>query len=313
MSNQSIYPFSRFRGLDYPSVRRNTIDDELLFNLSYCNFENNPFIPLDEFLQFSIIRGRLAKYQEAGLDIVVMTNEQVIACGLAMKQRGRLFVSRSEYDYEVSDAWVSRITQNLNDKFVWWATNATSKDLRVKSLPYGLHDCHSWGDPHDVAGDIRLIAAFRAKQTQKLHTITACFNVGNYPAERLPAHEVLSKRDDVTWIEPGGIIQSNIQQLCLYYEVLAKSRFVANPRGNGIDCNRFYEALYCGAIPIMLKQNVLKCHEDLPILILDTWSDLKDIDLRNEEDRIRSSHWNLGKLTSSYYVREIDLSYDSIF
>jgi hypothetical protein len=312
LTSQSIYPNSRYRGLDYMRTRSEVIDDESLFKFEGRDFVRSPFIPLPEYLQYSNIIARLSKYREAGLDIVCMTNEQLLACASSIKQRGRLFVTRSEYDYEVNDDWILRVQKNLNPKFVWWATNATAKDIRVRSLPFGLHDCHSWGDPHDVAGDMRIIAAHRKYEPKRELGIIACFNVENFRAERTLAANCLNRRQETIWIPAGSAEYSNISNLRDYYDALSRARFVANPRGNGIDTNRFYEAIYLGAIPIMLACNVLDCHKELPVLIIESWDDLVGLDLDREEQRIRESTWNLGKMLTSYWVREIDLSYDSL-
>ncbi len=43
-----------------------------------------------------------------------------------------------------------------------------------------------------------------------------------------------------------------------FYELLWKYKYVAAPRGNGIDTYRNYEALHCGAIPIVMPNLVNK-------------------------------------------------------
>jgi FkbM family methyltransferase len=66
-----------------------------------------------------------------------------------------------------------------------------------------------------------------------------------------------------------GITTSN-----WYYDILSKYKYVACPRGLGIDTHRTWEALYMGAIPIVLKSTISSIYEGLPIIQLDKWEDL---------------------------------------
>lgn len=57
---------------------------------------------------------------------------------------------------------------------------------------------------------------------------------------------------------------------------MSKFYFVISPHGNGLDCHRTWEALALGCIPIVKKSwlSVGKLYEDLPVLIVDNWSDI---------------------------------------
>ena len=55
---------------------------------------------------------------------------------------------------------------------------------------------------------------------------------------------------------------------------LKSSLFAFSPRGNGLDCHRFWEAIYEGAIPIVLKTDYLFHNLSLPVLSIDSWDDV---------------------------------------
>jgi hypothetical protein len=58
-----------------------------------------------------------------------------------------------------------------------------------------------------------------------------------------------------------------------YYNRLCRSKFVLCPEGTGIDTHRVYEALLCGATPVVLRNSLSHLYERLPVCILVSWSD----------------------------------------
>ena len=59
-----------------------------------------------------------------------------------------------------------------------------------------------------------------------------------------------------------------------YRELLRQSQFVLSPPGNGADCHRTWEALYMGAVPIVLKKFWPFEQSDLPVLVVEDWEDV---------------------------------------
>jgi hypothetical protein len=60
-----------------------------------------------------------------------------------------------------------------------------------------------------------------------------------------------------------------------YRRYLADSKFVLSPPGNGPDCHRTWESMYLGAIPIVLKSAWPFNHLELPVLVVNSWSDIQ--------------------------------------
>jgi hypothetical protein len=54
---------------------------------------------------------------------------------------------------------------------------------------------------------------------------------------------------------------------------MRKTMFVPSPAGNGIDCHRTWEALYLGALPVILRSEYFG-ESDWPVLVIDSWSEL---------------------------------------
>ncbi len=58
-----------------------------------------------------------------------------------------------------------------------------------------------------------------------------------------------------------------------YYADLCRTKFVLCPEGTGIDTHRVYEALFCGATPVVLRNSLCHLYEKLPVCIVDSWTE----------------------------------------
>lgn len=58
-----------------------------------------------------------------------------------------------------------------------------------------------------------------------------------------------------------------------YHRRLRNTLFVPSPRGNGVDCHRTWEAIYAGAVPVVLRRDWTLGHLQLPVLVVDEWAD----------------------------------------
>jgi hypothetical protein len=68
------------------------------------------------------------------------------------------------------------------------------------------------------------------------------------------------------------VINKRLQARTIH-KLMRKTMFVPSPAGNGIDCHRTWEALYLGAVPVVLKSEFCG-GDDWPVLVVDNWSDL---------------------------------------
>lgn len=81
--------------------------------------------------------------------------------------------------------------------------------------------------------------------------------------------------------------------------------FVLSPFGNGMDCHRTWEALCLGAIPIVKAPNFQKMFEDLPVLIVNEWSEITRELLDKTIDNFKSREFKYEKLTLQCWVKLI--------
>jgi hypothetical protein len=63
-----------------------------------------------------------------------------------------------------------------------------------------------------------------------------------------------------------------------YARLAASYSFIACPRGNGFDTHRFWETLYRGSIPVVIKSNWSKYFSNLgiPMVELESWAEIEN-------------------------------------
>jgi hypothetical protein len=87
-----------------------------------------------------------------------------------------------------------------------------------------------------------------------------------------------------------------------YLKEMSKYRYVLSPRGYGLDCFRTWEALLMGCIPVVETSTLDPLYEDLPVIIVQNWSDINEDYLEKEYDRIKSKPFKQEKLFMDYWA-----------
>ena len=81
--------------------------------------------------------------------------------------------------------------------------------------------------------------------------------------------------------------------------------FVLSPFGMGMDCHRTWEILCLGAIPIIKTSVFANMFADLPVLMVNEWSDITEELLQNTIREFKNRAFNYDKLTLQYWVKQI--------
>lgn len=148
-----------------------------------------------------------------------------------------------------------------------FAVNWTGDRRLVQPLPIGLEN--AW---IGVNGDLSLFrdcgpaqraALLRAHRSRQ---VLLAFNDRTCPEVRGAARAAFQESgldvDTPVFMHPRD-----------YHARLRDSLFVPSPRGNGVDCHRTWEAIYTGAVPVVLRSDWPFEHLDLPVLVVDAWPD----------------------------------------
>ena len=91
-----------------------------------------------------------------------------------------------------------------------------------------------------------------------------------------------------------------------YIQSLCVAKFAPSPEGNGIDCHRHWEALYCKSIPIIEDNEKIKSKfKGLPVIYTKDYSDITPDYLNKKYEEILETEYNFSKLFLSGYSKEI--------
>lgn len=85
------------------------------------------------------------------------------------------------------------------------------------------------------------------------------------------------------------------------WEHMTHCAFVISPHGNGLDCHRTWEALCLGCIPIIKTSGLDSLYSDLPVWIVQDWSDVTTENMKQTIDTFRSKTFKYEKLTLAYW------------
>ena len=170
-----------------------------------------------------------------------------------------------------SDEAVPQQEKWLNNKnlIAWYGWN--SVHTNVIPIPIGLDANIQFTSMHSVSTKMvkqsKMLVAFRLNRD-----------------ERKELHARVNGLDFAevkTYVD----MRENPTKLRLYYELMSSYKWVLCPRGMGEDTHRVWEALYMGAIPVVLKSSISDIYAGLPVIQLDSWSDLSLAKLNELEPR----------------------------
>lgn len=91
-----------------------------------------------------------------------------------------------------------------------------------------------------------------------------------------------------------------------YIKQVAESTFVLSPPGRGPDANRTWETLLVGSIPVVLSSQLNPLYEDLPVLVVNDWTDVNEDFLREKYSEILEKQYDLRKLYMEYWLKRIE-------
>ncbi len=83
---------------------------------------------------------------------------------------------------------------------------------------------------------------------------------------------------------------------------LAQSKFVLSPRGNGLDCHRTWEALYMGAIPIVVTSPIDPLYDGLPVIIIKGWNEVTQEFLEAKWEEMSAAEYQLNRIYADYWL-----------
>jgi hypothetical protein len=144
-----------------------------------------------------------------------------------------------------------------------YAINTTITDPEVTTIPLGFVD-----------RQLPFLETFVRPDCPRDIEIYANFTQTTNDEKRRACALAVKENPKVVW-QVGRSVPD-------YYADLCRSKFVLCPEGTGMDTHRVYEALFCGATPVVLRNSLSPLYEKLPVCIVNSWTDPYYEPLRKE-------------------------------
>ncbi len=220
----------------------------------------------------------------------------------------------------------------------WFATNCRVREIdgvapeitqtKISPIPYGidywtLQTRKSWGNTPMTAACTQDRELSRLRESA-VHFSKRCggggggyalpkiyinfqFNLnGNGCFERLLTYYTIPR--DLMNIEHRRVNRYET------WGAYTQNVFVASPRGNGLDTIRTWEALMLGCIVIVRRipdaPVIEELYADLPVVIIDRWSDLSRDFLTQILSEYSRRTFRYEKLTMQYWIDRIEAAFD---
>jgi hypothetical protein len=153
-----------------------------------------------------------------------------------------------------------------------FAVNWLGEHPSIDPVPIGLENLwHGMNGRLDVFDDIaaRCRDDAASSETREILALNSYYLGTNLPA-RTAAMSTFTR-------VPGVLTPDSRLKPSRHAHLLKKSLFVVSPPGNGPDCHRTWEAIYQGAVPIVLRRAWPFDHLSLPVLVVDDWDTAREL------------------------------------
>lgn len=198
-----------------------------------------------------------------------------------------------------TDPGVDSLLANMmpNNITKWYSINVHVDDSVIEPIPLGLQNLN-WRWDGNIQSSPSTYTQFKDREKSK--QILASFSTDNNPPERTKCIKEAKKINaDFRMFQRQD--RQNESYVLDYFDQVSQYKFVLCPWGCGVDTHRLWESLYLGSIPITRYHKVYREFQDYPIVFLNDWSELKELDFEwayghnkeklETENRIYFDYW----------------------
>jgi len=90
-----------------------------------------------------------------------------------------------------------------------------------------------------------------------------------------------------------------------YLSDLLHTKFVISPRGNALDSHRTWESLLMGCYPVVLSSTLDPLYQDLPVVIVNSWSEVTAEFLEEKDRELSAKTWNRDLLFAPHWFQRV--------
>lgn len=292
-----------------------------------CNETENIFVSSRGLLKSCNIRSntpsssinRLINYPSIDIDKKYIPT--IYICNTAINYFAMYVIQNIDFSFilvsgDSDDDMPNSVNNNLFDKMMnnkylihWFCQNWIGNHNKVTQIPIGLdyhtmvnNDC--WGPRKSVKEQENDILNIKMKSKPFWDRLPKCYSNFHFLMTTRHGYDRIDAKNninnDVIYFE-----ESRVERL-QSWETQIKYSFVISPHGNGFDCHRTWEALVLGCIPIVKKSKLDDMYKDLPVLIVNDWSDVNQDLLDKTIIEYKNKEFNYDKLTLKYWIDKIN-------
>lgn len=196
-------------------------------------------------------------------------------------------------DEKLSPTAIEMVSELFTTVF---SVNVVQESKIVRAIPIGLEN--AWRNKNGKLAGLLDTGPLASSESRE-RVVLSSFHPATNPGVREPLQQSLKKSrfgfDGVSW-KRGE-----------YREILTHTKFVLSPPGNGPDCHRTWEAIYFGAVPVVLNDSLSPAlASDLPVLAVSSYDDFlalsdRELDVLYRDIIVRPK----DKAYAPYWVSEI--------
>lgn len=204
----------------------------------------------------------------------------------------------------------------LENKYLkhWFSQNMTLKHSKITIIPIGL-DYHTltglalWGPIASCKQQETTLKEIINKSKPFFERKIKCYSNFHFSMNTRLSYD---RRDAIKQIDSNIIDYENkkINRIMTWYNQIQYA-FVISPHGGGLDCHRTWEALCLGCIPIVKTSMIDDLYTELPVLIVNEWSDVTYNLLFETSNKYKikymNNEFNMKKLSLSYWIEKINI------
>ena len=189
---------------------------------------------------------------------------------------------------------------------VWYSQNlvfSPKQFPKLRHLPIGLdyhtlsEGAHAWGPMSSPIQQETLLKAIANNSRPFWERNPSAYTTFHFELGRGGRREAFEKIPrSLVYYEPNNVVRM------ASWRNQSKYAFVVSPPGEGLDCHRTWEALCLGCIPILISSPLDDLFEDLPVLIVSSWSDISQNLLDKTILEYKNRAFNMEKLKLSYWT-----------
>lgn len=177
---------------------------------------------------------------------------------------------------------------------VWFSQNIDYIHPKLKPLPIGISNNYNHHGKVELFFDAVIdIPSFESRS----NNIYLNFTTSTNPNIRQAALNYFRDKP-YAYFSYGKAPASYLKDIKYF-------KYVLSPEGNGIDCHRTWEALLMGCIPILKHSMIDPLFEDLPVILVNDWSDVTQDFLSQYEKASFCKKYKMEKVYADYWIKLI--------